>query len=237
MYNPKFPYHELSRTSEEGQRLYQTPDGKKVPSVTTILAATQPEEKKQALNNWRKRVGTEKAQQITTEAANRGTRMHTYLEHYVKTGEMKDKGSNPWGWASHAMAETVIRDGLKHVDEYWGVEIPLYFPSLYAGTTDCVGIHSGAESIIDFKQTNKPKKEDWIQDYYLQLVAYALAHNEVYGTNIRKGVVLMCVKPDTDLMGNLVTDPQYQEFTLNPEDFDRWEQEWWKRLEQYYSQA
>ena len=237
MYNPKFPYHELSRTSEEGQRLYQTPDGKKVPSVTTILAATQPEEKKQALNNWRKRVGTEKAQQITTEAANRGTRMHTYLEHYVKTGEMKDKGSNPWGWASHAMAETVIRDGLKNVNEYWGVEIPLYFPSMYAGTTDCVGIHSGEESIIDFKQTNKPKKQEWIEDYYLQLVAYALAHNEVYGTNIRKGVVLMCVKPDTDLMGNLVTDPKYQEFVLKPEDFGHWEQQWWRRLEQYYSQA
>jgi genome maintenance exonuclease 1 len=234
MYNPKFPYHELSRTSEEGQRLYQTPDGKKVPSVTTILSATQPEEKKQALQNWRKRVGTEKAQQITTEAANRGTRMHTYLEHYVKTGEMKDRGSNPFGWASHAMAETVIRDGLKNVDEYWGVEIPLYFPSLYAGTTDCVGIHSGAESIIDFKQTNKPKRQDWIEDYYLQLVAYALAHNEVYGTNIRKGVVLMCVKPEVDAMGNPLTRPQYQEFILKPEDFDYWADQWWRRLEQYY---
>jgi genome maintenance exonuclease 1 len=214
--------------------LYLTPDGKRVPSVTTILSATQPKEKAEALQNWRRRVGVDKAQAITTEAANRGTRMHTYLEHYVKTGEMKDKGTNPFGWASHAMAETVIADGLKNVNEFWGVEIPLYFPSMYAGTTDCVGLHMGDESIIDFKQTNKPKRSEWIEDYYLQLVAYALAHNEVYGTNIRKGVVLMCVKPDTDDMGNLLTAPTYQEFVLKPEDFGHWEQAWWKRLEQYY---
>jgi len=235
MYNPKFAYHELSRTSEEGRRLYLTPDGKKVPSVTTILSATEPKEKKEALQNWRKRVGVDKAQAITTEAANRGTRMHTYLERYIKEGAIPDRGSNPFGWASHAMAQTVIDHGLKNVDELWGVEIPLFFPSLYAGTTDGCGIHMGNESIIDYKQTNKPKKSEWIQDYYLQLVAYALAHNEVYKTNIRKGVVLMCVKPDTDEMGNLLTEPQYQEFTLEPSEFDYWEQEWWKRLELYYT--
>jgi genome maintenance exonuclease 1 len=234
MYNPKFDYHALSRSTDEGRRLYSTPDGSKVPSVTTILDKTKPEEKKAALNEWRKRVGVENAQKITTEAANRGTRMHTYLEHYVKEGKLKDRGSNPFGWASHAMAQTVIEDGLVNVDEFWGVEIPLYFPKLYAGTTDCVGLHNGDESIIDFKQTNKPKKQEWIEDYYLQLVAYALAHNEVYGTSIRKGVVLMCVKPSVDEMGNPLERPQYQEFTLEPKDFDYWSDQWWKRLEQYY---
>ena len=234
LYNQKFNYHELSRTSEEGKRLYLTPDGNKVPSVTTVLDKTKPEEKKAALEQWRRNVGHAKAQQITTEAANRGTRMHTYLEHYVKTGELKDKGSNPFGWASHAMAQTVIDEGLKNVNEIWGVEIPLYFPSLYAGTTDGCGIHLGDESILDYKQTNKPKKQEWIEDYYLQLVAYALAHNEVYSTNIRKGVVLMCVKPETDAMGNLLTAPVYQEFILKPEDFDYWADQWWKRLELYY---
>jgi ATP-dependent exoDNAse (exonuclease V) beta subunit len=237
MYNPKFDYHTLSRTSEEGRRLYSTPDGSKVPSVTTILDQTKSAESRAALEQWRKNIGHARAQQITTEAANRGTRMHTYLEHYVKTGEMKDKGSNPFSWASHAMAETVIRDGLSKVDEFWGVEIPLYFPKLYAGTTDCVGLHNGDESIIDFKQTNKPKKQEWIEDYYLQLVAYALAHNEVYKTNIRKGVVLMAVKPDTDAMGNLLTHPNYQEFVLEPKDFDHWADAWWRRLEQYYLRA
>lgn len=234
MYNPKFNYHELSRTSENGKRLYLTPDGKRVPSVTTVLEKTKPEEKKAALQQWRNRVGHAQAQAITTEAANRGTRMHTYLEHYVKTGELKNRGTNPFGWASHAMAQTVIEDGLDKVSEFWGVEIPLYFPGLYAGTTDGCGIHLNEESILDYKQTNKPKKQEWIEDYYLQLTAYALAHNEVYGTNIRKGVVLMCVKPPVDEMGNPLARPQYQEFILTPDRFDYWADQWWRRLEQYY---
>ena len=104
----------MNRTSEDGKRLYLTPDGKKLPSVTTVLEKTKPEEKKQALNEWRKRVGHAQAQAITTEAANRGTRMHTYLEHYVKTGEIKPAGTNPYAWSSHAMAQTVIDQGLKN---------------------------------------------------------------------------------------------------------------------------
>ena len=234
MYNPKFDYKSLSRVTEDGKRLYATPDGKRLPSVTTVLDKTKPEEKKAALNEWRKRVGVENAQKITTEAANRGTRMHTYLEDYIKQGQLKERGSNPFGWASHAMAQTVIEDGLKNVNEIWGVEIPLYFPSLYAGTTDGCGLHLNEESILDYKQTNKPKREEWIEDYYLQLTAYALAHNEVYGTNIRKGVVLMCVKPPVDDMGNPLARPVYQEFILKPEDFDYWSDQWWRRLEQYY---
>jgi len=234
MYKPKFDYQPMSRVTEDGQRLYATPDGKRLPSVTTVLDRTKPEEKKAALNEWRRRVGVENAQKITTEAANRGTRMHTYLEDYIKQGQLKERGSNPFGWASHAMAQTVIEDGLKNVDEIWGVEIPLYFPSLYAGTTDGCGLHLNEESILDYKQTNKPKREEWIEDYYLQLTAYALAHNEVHGTNIRKGVVLMCVKPPVDDMGNPLARPVYQEFVLQPERFDYWADQWWRRLEQYY---
>jgi genome maintenance exonuclease 1 len=236
MLNPRFNYQPLSRVTEDGRRLYDTPGGR-LPSVTTILDKTKPEEKKQALNEWKKRVGHAQAQAITTEAANRGTRMHTYLEHYVKTGELKDKGSNPFGWASYAMAETVIEDGLKNVTEFWGVEIPLYFPKLYAGTSDGAGIHLREESILDYKQTNKPKRREWIEDYFLQLAAYALAHNEVYGTNIRKGVVLMCVKPPVDVQGRPMSRPEYQEFVLEGADFDHWANQWWHRLEQYYLQA
>lgn len=237
MLNPKFEYQNLSRaTSADGTRLYQTPDGRRVPSVTTILAATQPPEKKQALQNWRNSIGHEKAQAITTDAANRGTRMHKYLEDYIKDGRLAERGSNPYSWASHAMAQTVIEDGLKNVNEIWGVEIPLYFPQMYAGTTDGCGIHANDESILDYKQTNKPKKAEWITDYYLQLVAYALAHNEVYGTNIRKGVVLMAVKPPVDpVTFEPLERPKYQEFILTPQDFDYWEQQWWKRLELYYT--
>ena len=233
LYNPKFDYQPLNRVTEDGRRLYDTPGGK-LPSVTTVLERTKPEEKKQALQEWRRRVGHAQAQAITTEAANRGTRMHTYLEHYVKTGELREQGSNPFGWASHAMAETVIEHGLKNVQEFWGVEIPLYFPQLYAGTSDGAGIHMNEESILDYKQTNKPKRREWIEDYFLQLAAYALAHNEVYGTNIRKGVVLMCVKPPVDAQGHPTARPEYQEFVLETADFDHWADAWWRRLEQYY---
>lgn len=227
----------MNRATEDGRRLYLTPDGKKLPSVTTILDRTKPEEKRQALNDWKKRVGHAQAQAITTEAANRGTRMHTYLEHYVKTGEIKPAGTNPYAWASHAMAQTVIEQGLKNVEEFWGVEVPLYFPNLYAGTSDGAGIHLGCESILDYKQTNRPKRREWIEDYFLQLVAYALAHNEVHGTNIRKGVVLMCVKPEVDAQFNIIKPPEYQEFVLDEQDFAHWEQQWWKRLELYYLTA
>ena len=231
----KFQYKAMSRTNIDGKRHYTTPTGAPVPSVTTILDKTKSKEKMEALANWRRRVVEQKAQAITTEAANRGTRMHTYLENYVLNGEIKERGNNPFSWQSHAMAETVIREGMCNVDEVWGVEVPMYFPGIYAGTTDCVGVHSGSEAIMDFKQSNKPKKEEWIEDYKLQLCAYAEAHNEVYGTNIRKGVVLMAVKPDIDEMGHLKNDPVYQEFVVEGDDFEHWRQQWWKRVEQYYT--
>jgi hypothetical protein len=233
----KFTYTACPRENIEGSRHYCTPDGNKVPSVTSILSATTPEEKKESLQKWRDAIGHDKAQQITTEAANRGTRMHTYLEKYVKEGSLPVRGSNPWSWASHLMAQEVIKRGLVNVDEYWGLEVPLYFPNIYAGTTDCCGIHQGKESILDFKQSNKHKKREWIEDYFLQLAAYATAHNEVHGTNIRKGVVLMCVKPDLDPKTfAVVKPPEYQEFILEGVEFDRYQQIWWNRVEQFYLQ-
>ena len=231
----KFNYTPISRESVEGKRLYATPDGSKVPSVTTILDKTKSAEKMQALMEWKKRVGEAKAQEITTEAAGRGSRMHKFLEDYVIQGTINEPGSNPFSQQSHIMAKTVIEHGLKHVNEIWGVEIPLYYPGIYAGTTDGVGLHLNDESILDYKQTNKPKKEEYIEDYYLQLTAYALAHNEVHKTNIRKGVVLMCVKPPEISPGKWGT-PQYQEFILKPEDFGYWEKKCWDRVEQYYKQ-
>ena len=219
----RYQYKTLSRDESTGKRLYATPDGHKVPSVTTILDKTKPEESRIALANWRKAVGEQKAQQITTEAANRGTRMHKFLEDYVKGEPMNENITNPFAQQSQKMAKIVIEKGMCNVDEVWGSEVPLYFPELYAGTTDCVGVHQGDESILDFKQTNKPKKREYIDDYFLQLTAYALAHNEVHGTNIHKGVILMCSK-----------DFEYQEFILEPKDFDYWTEEWCKRVEQYY---
>lgn len=219
----RFQYHPLSRDESTGKRLYATPDGFKVPSVTTILDRTKPAEAKEALAAWRKAVGEQKAQAITTEAANRGTRMHKFLEDYIKGIPLNEDISNPFAQQSQKMAKIVISKGLNFVDEVWGSEVPLYYPELYAGTTDCVGVHKGDESILDFKQTNKPKKREYIDDYFLQLTAYALAHNEVHGTNIRKGVILMCSK-----------DFEYQEFILESKDFDYWTERWCDRVSQYY---
>lgn len=234
MITKRFDYAALSRASEGGKRYYCAPGNQKLPSVTTILSATKSEQSRQALANWKRRVGAAKAQQITTEAANRGTRMHAYLEHYIETGEMKPVGTNPYSWPGHAMAQTIIDQGLTKCNEYWGTEVSLYYPKLYAGTTDLVGVHLDKHAIMDFKQTNKPKKDEWIEDYKLQLAAYALAHNEVYGTKIKKGVIIMCVKPEVDDNGNLTSEPQYQEFVVEGAEFDYWEQQWWKRLESYY---
>lgn len=219
----KFNYSPLTRDESTGKRLYATPDGHKVPSVTTILDKTKPAEAREALAAWRRAVGEQKAQQITTEAANRGTRMHKFLEDYIKGIPLNESITNPFAQQSQKMAKIVIAEGMCNVDEVWGSEVPLYFPELYAGTTDCVGVHKGDEAILDFKQTNKPKKREHIDDYFIQLTAYAMAHNEVHGTNIRKGVILMCSK-----------DYEYQEFILEPADFDYWTERWCKRVEEYY---
>ncbi len=230
----RYNYNTLTRDETTGKRLYATPDGFKVPSVTTILEKTKPAEAREALANWRKSVGEAKANQITTEAANRGTRMHSFLERYIKGEELRDSLSNPYAQQSLLMAKKVIADGFGPISEVWGSEVPLYFPELYAGTTDCVGIHEGSESILDFKQTNKPKELEWIDDYLLQLTAYALAHNEVHGTNIRKGVIMMCVRPPEIAPGQW-GDPQYQQFILEEKDFDTWVGRWCDRVEQYYA--
>lgn len=224
MYNPnKFKYEALKRIDTPEGRRYATPDGNKLPSVTTILDATKSEESKQALANWRKRVGAVQAQAITTEAAGRGTRMHKWLENYIKTGETGDPGSNPYSIQSHAMAHSIIVQGLSKCNEYWGTEVPLYFPSVYAGTTDLCGVHDNTEAIMDHKQTNKPKKREWIDDYFVQLAAYANAHNEVHGTKIRKGVIFMCSAAN-----------EYQEFIVEGAEFDKYTDLWFKRCEAFY---
>lgn len=216
----RYSYSEIKRQQVDGKRLYACPDGNAVASVTTILDKTKD---KSGLIAWKKRVGEAKAQEIVTEAAGVGTRMHKYLEDYIEFGEWPTPGSNPFAQQAHKMAEQIKENAMIDVDEIWGSEINLYHPQIYAGTTDLVGQYKGQPAIMDFKQTNKPKKEEWVEDYYLQLVAYALAHNEVYGTNIREGHVFMCSR-----------DLQYQQFDLTPEKFAECESKWWDRVYLYY---
>tara|TARA_A100001011_G_C14186997_1_gene789495 strand:+ start:413 stop:1090 length:678 start_codon:yes stop_codon:yes gene_type:complete len=215
----KYDYKEIKKKSVEGKRLYACPDGNSVASVTTILDATKD---KTHLIAWRKRVGEQKAREVVTEASGVGTRMHKYLEDYVESGNWGKPGSNPYAKQAHNMAKQIKDNVMDHV-EIWGSEVQLYHPKIYAGTTDLVGMYKGQPAIMDFKQTNKPKKEEWVEDYYLQLTAYALAHNELYGTDIKEGHVFMCSR-----------DLQYQQFDLLPDDFDKWESKWWDRVYQYY---
>ena len=225
-HNPQYNYGKIQRKETEAGRRYLTPSGDIVPSVTTILDKTKPQEKVKALNEWKKRVGVEKAQQITTEAAGRGTSMHKQLENWLEHGDLKT-GSNTVHQQSADMANTIIDEYLKgQLQEYWGMETNLYFPQLYAGTTDLVGVYNGKPSIIDYKQTNKPKKTEWISDYFIQGAAYAAAHNELFSTDIKQIVILMCSK-----------DCQPQRWIVNGEDFDQWTGVWWDRVHQFYAQS
>ena len=218
----KFNYEEIKKESVNGKRLYACPDGNSVASVTTILDKTKD---KTSLIEWRKRVGETKANEIATEAASIGTRMHKFLEDYVETGNWPSAGSNPYSQQANKMATTIKDKALSKIDEIWGSEVQLYHPKIYAGTTDLVGVFNGAESIMDFKQTNKTKKEEWVEDYKLQLTAYALAHNEIYGTNIQEGHVFMCSRNN-----------EYQQFDIYPDEFKSWESKWWDRVYLYYDQ-
>lgn len=233
MIHQKYNYAPLSRTTIEGKRHYCLPDGAKVPSVTTILDKTKSKESREALANWKKSVGEQRAQQIVTEAANRGTRMHAYLEQFILSNDLKELPNNPFAQPSWFMAAEVILKGLCNVDEFWGTEVPVYYSGLYAGTTDCIGVWKGRPAIMDFKQSNKVKKREYIGDYFLQLAAYAAAHNETHGTNIRDGVILMAVQPKQLADGTFST-PEYLEFEVSGDEFDHWTTEWMKRVELYY---
>ena len=217
-----YEYKEFKRKSIDGKRLYENPYGEPVPSVTTILDKTKPREKVEALNNWKKRVGEEKAKQIVTEAANVGTIMHAILEHYVKNEEYIT-GNNLIHQQAKAMAQEVIDNIEPELNEVWGSEVNLCFPQLYAGTTDLVGVWKGKPTIMDFKQTNKPKKREWIDDYFLQGAAYALAHNEMFETKIENIAIFMCSRAG-----------EWQLFEVEADEFPTWELSWAKRLEQYY---
>ena len=220
----RFSYQKLTRKNENGVRLYSCPDGSRLPSVTSILSKTQKTEKKVALENWRNRIGHANAASITKEAGNRGTRMHTFLEKYMKDGTVGESGTNPFSIESHKMASHIVKNGLSKVNEFYGTEISLYYPSLYAGATDCVALYNGELAVCDFKQTNKPKKTEWIEDYFLQLSAYILSHDYLYDTKIKYGIVMMC-------------DPKltYQQWILEGTELEKYKEAWWVKLEEYYS--
>ena len=216
----KYKYKKFKRL-DGLKRLYEI--GKiKVPSVTTILKATQPTEKSENLKKWAERVGKKQAEKIRDDAAAVGTALHKCLEKYIlDKGNMKYYNDTAVGRRARKMANIIIGRAFHNLDEVWGCEVHLAGNN-YAGTTDVVGIFDGKEAIIDFKQTNKPKKEEWIEDYYLQLTAYALAHNDMFGTNISQGYILMCSR-----------EGFFQQFHLQEYMFKDYKDKWNQRLKEY----
>jgi genome maintenance exonuclease 1 len=220
-WNKLYKYPKSIREMIEGKRHYAIDDNK-LPSVTTIISTTQTQEKQDSLKRWIAKVGEKEAERVKNTAAIRGTKMHSILEGYVEDKNILDMTEE--GGEAHRMANTIIDQGLKDLDEIWGSEAVLSYQDRYAGATDLCGVYMGRESIIDFKQSNKPKREEWIDDYYLQSVAYALAHNETYGTEIDQGVILMCTP-----------DCFFQRFIINGRRFREYKEKCKQKVEEYYA--
>ena len=222
-WNKQFTYPESIRSLINSERHYSI-NQTKLPSVTTILQATQTEEKRAVLEAWKQRVGADNAENIKNTAANRGSIMHRIIESYLLNERHADLSDQ--GQLAGVMAQTIIDEGLEgSMDEIWGTEVTLYYPELYAGASDLAGIYEGKESIMDFKQSNRPKQKAWITDYFLQLAAYATAHNQVYGTKIQSGTILMCTK-----------DNYFQKFTVSGQEFQKYMWDWLRRVDQYYNE-
>ena len=215
--NDKYSYIDSTRFTDNGSRNYDVA-GERLPSVTTILGKTKDD---QFLKDWIKRKGRKEAERIKNQSATRGTSMHKYLENYVLGKGYEDL--TELGQETKRMAEKVIEVGLAPVSEYFGSEVTLYYPGLYAGSTDLVGIHNGKETVIDFKQSNRPKKEEWIGDYKLQAGAYAMAHDQVHGSKIEQCVIMVCTP-----------DLYYQEFKIDGLNLRKAKHDFLRRLDQYH---
>ena len=215
--NSKYNYLEGRQINEDGGRVYDVA-GYRLPSVTSILSRTKDQG---FLKDWRAKIGDKEADRIMNLSSVRGTAMHKYLESHVQ--EIGYEDLTDTGRQAKSMAEKVIEIGLAPVDEYFGSEVTMYYPGLYAGQTDLVCMHNGEDAIVDFKQSNRPKKKEWIEDYYLQIAAYAMAHDYVHKSKINKGVIMVCTP-----------DLYYQEFVIEGAELRQYKHKFLKRLDMYH---
>jgi len=215
--NNKYNYIQGTQLSDHGSRIYDVA-GYRLPSVTTVLGKTKDQK---FLQDWIAKKGAKEAERIKNVSSARGTAMHKFLEHYI-LGDGYDDLTG-LGQEAKSMAEKVIEMGLAPVEEYHGSEVTMYYPGLYAGSTDLVCNHNGEDAIVDFKQSNRPKKKEWIEDYYLQIAAYAMAHDYVHGSSINKGVIMVCTP-----------DLYYQEFVITGAELRQYKHKFLKRLDMYH---
>ena len=218
-YNQKYTYTQGTQITDQGTRNYDIA-GQRLPSVPTILGKTKDNT---FLKKWIKDKGEKEAERIKNLSSRRGTAMHRYIEYYLQQKGYEDMTS--FGQEAKRMARKVIETGLAPVNEYYGSEVTLYYPGLYAGSTDLVCLHNDKETIVDFKQSNRPKREEWITDYKLQGGAYAMAHDCIYGSKVEQVVIMMCTP-----------DLYYQQFVLNGARFRQYKWKWLWRLSEYYKQ-
>ena len=219
--NAKYSYTPGQRFEVHGSREYDFGD-KRLPSVTTILARTKDQE---FLTRWKNKVGHEEAERIKNHSSKRGTSMHKFIENHISDIGYDDLSLI--GNEARPMPQKIIESGFQNISEYYGSEVSLYYPDLYAGSTDLVCLHNGVETIIDFKQANRPKKEEWIADYYMQIAAYTMAHNIMFPkeSKIEKGVIMVCTP-----------DLYYQEFVIEGDKLRHYSWEFLRRLSQYLGQ-
>ena len=222
-WNKLYHYPASTRTTTDGLRTYDIGE-QKLPSVTSILGKTKSKETEESLARWQAKVGENEATRIKELAASRGTNMHKHLEKYILGEGHLDL--TPEGKIANDMATTIIDKGFNDLQEIWGSEVTLFYPNLYAGATDLVGTYDYEDSIIDFKQSNKPKRREWIEDYFMQLGAYAMAHNQVYKTEITQGVILMCTP-----------DNYFQKFQVKGKEFIKYQHKFLEKVDQYYKKA
>ena len=215
--NEKYKYATGKQINEDSGRIYDVA-GYRLPSVTSILSRTKDQG---FLKEWRAKVGDKEADRIMNLSSVRGTAMHKYLESHITDIGYEDLTDT--GKQAKTMAEKVIEIGLAPVDEYYGSEVTMYYPGLYAGQTDLVCIHDGEDAIVDFKQSNRPKRKEWVEDYYLQIAAYAMAHDYVHNSKINKGVIMVCTP-----------DLYYQEFVVEGVELRQCKHKFLKRLDMYH---
>ena len=215
--NNKYTYVHAASATDHGSRTYDV-NGSRLPSVTTILSATKDQS---FLIKWKNRVGHEEAERIKNYSGKRGTAMHKFIEKHIQKSGYEDL--TPIGVEAKPMAQKIIETGLQNISKYYGSEVTLYYPGLYAGSTDLVCEHEGKDTIIDFKQANRPKREEWIEDYYLQIAAYAMAHDHIHGSNIEQGIIMVCTP-----------DLYFQEFRFEGNEMRQYRHKFLERLGQYH---
>ncbi|NJO62667.1 MAG: preprotein translocase subunit TatA [Richelia sp. RM2_1_2] len=217
----KFNYQKLEQiTYEDRSRKYITPDGDHVPSVTTVLGQTGD---KSGLKRWAEWVGEKEADKQRREAGGLGSLLHSHLEAYIEERD-RPAGNNVVRKMARDMSDVMIERGLSRVTEIWGIEKAQYFPALYAGTADLIGCFENAPAIMDYKTSKKMKKDEHVEDYKLQVAAYSIAHNEIYGTNIKTCAIFMVGR-----------DLSFKTYVIDGLQFQKACNSWHRRLEEWFA--